>query len=317
MTFLTLTGDERRVLAIHTDADGRVRAQGEISTPAPGAEPALLRHALSSCAEPPAAVLVAIPWQFPSAAPVQPQLETREPPPERPASPMLRALLAEVPPGTRLYAASPAEAIAAGALGQSPGIVIECSLRAAAHAITDDGRFRSSHAGHTLVGDEGSALWLVSHALRLAMLGEGARMPRSERLERSFTGYFGADSIAEIMERIDALKITRGELSGFVSVILHLAEYPEPDPGCRVLVLQASRALARLAASLDPQEGTRVTWHGDGMHGPLLAATRDELKSLAWTTPKRSMEDGALLLARASRALDAPSGNLPDGVWRP
>lgn len=298
-TVFTLFWDDRHAVALHATPAGRVLARGDLQPPRPGAEAALLEHALAAVPRPPDTVLVAVPQRTPAPALID----------------ALRAVTPDV------HVTSTHRAIAAAAHNSRPGLVVESSLRAAAYGSMPDHAFVISGDSGSPIGDEGSGLWLVTHALRLALFGLEGGMPRSERLERSFVGYFGADSLLELIENAEAGRIDRNEMAGFISVVLHLGSYPEPDPGCRVLVLQASRALAQLALEAARQgqwtEGVPIAACGEALHGPLLDATRDEtlrvFPGATWVDPVLPPEAGTIILAAAARGDDAS----PLSEWTP
>lgn len=229
-----------------------------------------------------------------------------------------------LPEHLAIWLCSSLEAELAGALGGRPGLLIHAGMRAAAAGLERSGRFWSTGESEELLGDEGSALWLASRTLQLAVRGMEGKMARSQRLERTLTAYFGVDDLPELLERLDQGHLLPGELASSVSVILELASYPGPDPACRALVLKASRQLVqltRVAAARGRWSGSPyASWSGLALHGTLLEAYQAEvfkyLPELRWRPQVFPTPGGCLLLALAAAAVGTHrgSGGLKPGL---
>jgi N-acetylglucosamine kinase-like BadF-type ATPase len=228
-----------------------------------------------------------------------------------------RSLAIKMLPATvSVWTCSALDAIAAGALGGRPGLVVHAGMRSGAVALDPQGQLLSVGNSGELLGDEGSALWLASRVVRLTVQGLMGRAPRSERLEQNLIAYFGRDSIEEVVGGLESGDIGKQELAGFVSVVLHLAEYPEPDLGCRSLVLQASRFLAASVKQVREQASFRgtptATWSGEAMYGAMLECfekdARRYMPDQPWSEPRYPPHAGCLLLARAAGRQAEPTG---------
>lgn len=310
MRILSLDCGERHATLLWADADGRILESEEVpALPAEHLDAALLetlRCFLERIPPEPAGALLALP---------EPEDQARW----------------SVTPG-RWHGLFPhlelpwlcgsREAGLAGALRGRPGIVVHAGMRAVATSVDHMGRVVEARQAPDLLGDEGSALWLSSRALRLAVLGVEGRAQRCERLERNLTAWFGLDSLEQLMVDEGPTAIAnRGELAEFVSVVLHLASYPDPDPGCRALVLSGSRRLVQLVQALsekcEPSGTTSGSWSGQALYGAMLEAFRQEADRLVpgvpWHEPLGAAAEGVLLLGRA--AMSAPPmrcGEQPD-----
>lgn len=216
------------------------------------------------------------------------------------------------------------EAELAGALGGRPGVVVHSGMRAYAMAVNAGGQALRVQQTDEVLGEEGSALWLSSRALRMAVQGEAGRMQRSERLHRTLLACFAADSLDELVIRFESGQISREEMAGFIPSMLHLGAYPDPEPACRALLLQASRRLATLARTATekaeiagPAAGS---WTGSTMHAPLTEILVDDVKhtldGISWASPRADAVEGALMLASAVARAKASPGPVGPRVWQ-
>jgi hypothetical protein len=238
-------------------------------------------------------------------------------------------------PGPWRWTARPWEAEMAGALDGHPGVVIHSGLRAASLAVNADGHALRVNQGDDLLGEEGSALWLATRALRMAVQARAGRMQPSERLEDALMRSFGADDLGHLVTRFEEGAIDRAEMAGFVSTLLHLARYPDPDPACRALFLQASRHLAGLvrvavekaftgsplaAAEGGPSGALRGSWGGAAMHPPLTEIFVEDMEryvpGIDWRAPVAGRAVGALMLARALARTRPGGGAVGPETWR-
>ncbi len=300
-----------RCLATVADVRGRPVAEGAAAAPSDISLEDSLRGALTPCLE-------AIGERDATCVVAIPGLD------RKPARLHALAVVGKVlPERLPVWLCSSLEAELAG-LGGKPGLIIHSGMRAAAAGLERSGRFWSTGESQEVLGDEGSALWLASRTLQLAVRGMEGRMQRSQRLERTLTAYFGVDDLPELLARLDKGQMQPGELAGSVSVILELASYPGPDPACRALVLKASRQLVQLtreAAARGRWSSSPVaSWSGSALHGPLLEAYQTEvykyLPDLRWRPQLFPSPTGCLVLALAAAAVGTHrgSGGLKPGL---
>lgn len=301
-----------RSLAVVSDARGNVQAEGSAAAPGDLTLEDSLRAATAGCLEAigdrDATCVVAIPGVDRKTARMHGLAIVRKVLPERLA----------------VWLCSSLEAELAGSLGGRPGLIIHAGMRAAAAGLERSGRFWTTGESQELLGDEGSALWLASRTLQLAVRGMEGRMARSPRLERTLTAYFGVDDLPELLQRLDKGQMQPGELAGSVSVILELASYPGPDPACRALVLKASRQLVQLTREVAARgrwpTPPAASWCGSALHGPLLEAYQAEvfkyLPDLRWRPQQFPSPAGCLVLALAAAAVGTHrgSGGLKPGL---
>lgn len=301
-----------RTLAMVSDVRGRVVAEGAGASPSDRGLEDSLRAATGPCleavGEQDATCVVAIPGIDRQQARLHALAVVRKVLPERLA----------------VWLCSSLEAELAGSLGGRPGLIVHAGMRAAAAGLERSGRVWTTGETQEVLGDEGSALWLASRTLQLAVRGMQGRMQRSPRLERMLTAYFGVDDLPELLGRLDRGEMQPGELAGSVSVILELASYPGPDPACRALVLKASRQLVQLtreAAARGRWSGTPIaSWSGSALHGPLLEAYQSEIfkywPDLKWRPQQFPSPAGCLVLALAAAAVGTHrgSGGLKPGL---
>lgn len=313
MRFIGLDCSDVRAIAMVADESGQVVATGERAIHEVADPTDSIQAALSDVADDihgDATAVVALPQEY--------------------RGPVLDLLEPLVDHGVKVWRCSAMEAVAAGALGGGPGVVVHCGLRASAILVGADGRILTAGQAETPLGDEGSALWMAVRAVRLALQGVDGRSPRNERLERSLVAYFGTESFPALIESLEHGGVRASELAGFAAVVLQMATYPDPDPACRVLILQSSRHLIDLVRYAleqggSPESGVTGSWSGSAMEGPLLeqflkTATTD-VPEVTFRAPSGTPAHGCLRLARACHQLaeEGPAAVLSvvsDRAWQ-
>lgn len=172
-----------------------------------------------------------------------------------------------------------AEAVAAGALGGVPGLVVAGEGRTRVLVLDRTGRLHSVPADRRRSAEAG-ADELVARALAVH---DGRRLERA-------------------MERMDPLQ-----------AVLHEADYPGPDPHLRGLVVATVRrlvALVREGRHRIPGTGrVEGTWAGPLMEPPLRTLFEQEVfrhaPEIRWRPPRLRPALGAALLARVAAGLPA------------
>lgn len=298
-TFLGVLSDSVRTRAILADASGRELARSTVEHARFGHSRELFEEVLTqTLAGQETSQLVA--------AVALPQLLS--PAHRRSAAELLRRVF---PSHSRVLLCDRWEAALAGSLGSQSGVLVFCGREAAVARADAEGNFARVEASPELLGGEGSGLWLGTRTLQMAARMAMGRMPVSERLEAVLTSHFGFAGLEEFVAQADVRPLDPEQVTALGTRVVELAAYPEPDPACRALVLQAARRLGQLIENvIGPEEGELVASHGgQTLHGTLLEEIRKTFPQLRFQPPKQDELEGSLQLARAGANLEDPEGD--------
>jgi N-acetylglucosamine kinase-like BadF-type ATPase len=237
----------------------------------------------------------------------------------RAAAETVRAVL---PAGSRAVLCDQLEPLLAGGLGGEAGHILSTGHEAGVGSVSRDGVFTRTEEPPDMMGQEGSGLWLGTRTLQLAARLLEGRIPESARLIAALTDHFQKRSLHDVWDKVmaeapDALSITA--LAGRT---IALADFPDPEPACRALVVRAARRLSELLAqALSENEGEPLaTWHGRSATGALLDEVFRQTRDLRWQPPRLGGLDGCLFMARAfgERGLGQGECQVEDagpGLW--
>jgi N-acetylglucosamine kinase-like BadF-type ATPase len=189
------------------------------------------------------------------------------------------------------------EAALAGAFGAGPGVIVIAGT--GSNALGQSGNGRTARAGGYgfLVGDEGSAYWFASQAMRAALRSRDGSGPKSEALELAVTAEYGLDfdAIVRLIYRDPADRQLLTRLARAVMALDH-------DPVMTGILDVGSAYLVALANVLRQQLGTGL--RGDelpvAMHGGVFGNPYVRGRFVSATgaeTPARAPEFGAVDLA--------------------
>jgi N-acetylglucosamine kinase-like BadF-type ATPase len=138
---------------------------------------------------------------------------------------------------------------------------------------------RAGGWGH-LLGDEGSATWVVLEALKAALQVHDGRLPGGD-LKNVLASNLGVQDISEIVPQIYRGKLSVPKIAGLAKVVFDLSE---DDHVARQIVLRAARELGRLvvavARKLQMENNTvKVALVGGVFNNKkkLIAPLRDEI----------------------------------------
>jgi N-acetylglucosamine kinase-like BadF-type ATPase len=189
------------------------------------------------------------------------------------------------------------EAALAGAFGAGPGVIVIAGTGSNALGQSSDGRTARAGGYGYLVGDEGSAYWFASQAMRAALRSRDGSGPKSEALELAVTAEYGLDfdAIVRLIYRDPA---DRQLLTRLARAVMALDDDPVMtgvlDVGCDYLVALANVLRKQLSVGRRGDE-LPVAMHGGVFSNPyvrgrFVAATGAE-------TAARAPEFGAVDLA--------------------
>jgi glucosamine kinase len=182
----------------------------------------------------------------------------------------------------------------AGALDGGAGIVVIAGTGTVAYAAYADSAEAKTYGGWGyLFGDEGSAFWLVREALAQMMRHEDDGRPL-DAPAAAIRGYFGVDSLREIVSATHAGRLTRDRLASYAPSVLKAAPFDH-------LARRGVQRLAELvAAAVRDGAEPRVALIG-GMfvnadYRERVGAAIERL-GVRVVPAKRSPAEGAMLLA--------------------
>jgi glucosamine kinase len=189
------------------------------------------------------------------------------------------------------------EAALVGAFGFGPGIVVIAGTGSNALGRSGDGRTARAGGYGFLVGDEGSAYWFASQAVRAALRSRDGSGTKSDALEAAVTEEYGLDfdALVRLIYRDPA---DRQLLTRLARAVMALDDDPVMagilDAGCDYLVALAN-GLRRELGTGDSGDELPVAMHGgvfqsSYVRGRFVAATGAQVAV-------RSPEFGAVDLA--------------------
>jgi glucosamine kinase len=177
-----------------------------------------------------------------------------------------------------------------GAFQGEPGIVVIAGTGSNALGRAADGRAARVGGHGFLVGDEGSAYWIASRALRAALHSYDGTGPKSSALEDAVTGVYGLDFDA-IVRLVHSNPADRQLVAKVARVAMELG-----DPVVDAILDDAAAALATMATALQAKLGDDLPV---AMHGGIFGNERIRSRFVAATgavAPAQPPELGALLL---------------------
>jgi N-acetylglucosamine kinase-like BadF-type ATPase len=198
--------------------------------------------------------------------------------------------------GVPVVVADDTEAALVGAFEGGPGIVVIAGTGSNAFGRAVDGHAARVGGYGYLVGDEGSAYWIASQALRAALHSHDGTGPKSTLLEDAVTRAYGLDFDA-IVRHVYTNSADR-------QLIAHLARQvmAVDDPVVAGIIDDGADFLAQMAHALRQKLGPDlpVAMHGGIFQDRNIRARF--MKATGAVEPARSPEFGAVLLAQAGAA---------------
>lgn len=164
------------------------------------------------------------------------------------------------------------QAALAGAFGAGPGVIVIAGTGSNALGQSGDGRTARAGGYGFLVGDEGSAYWFASQAMRAALRSHDGSGPKSEALELAVTSEYGLDfdPIVRLIYRDPA---DRQLLTRLARAVMALDDDPVMtailDAGCDYLVALAN-VLRRQLGSGQRGDELPVAMHGGVFSNPYV-----------------------------------------------
>ncbi len=219
------------------------------------------------------------------------------PPLRRAAAETVRAVL---PSGSRAVLCDELEAVLAAGLGGRPGHVLCSGHDAGVGSVSQQGVFARTEEPAEIMGQEGSGLWLGTRTLQLAARLRDGRLPETPRLVALLTDHFGKSSLQDVWDFVMADSPDASDVVTLAARTIALADFPDPEPACRALVVRAARRLSELLvqAHRDSEGETLTTWHGRSATGALLDEVRRQTPELDWQSPRLGALDGCLFIGR-------------------
>jgi glucosamine kinase len=189
------------------------------------------------------------------------------------------------------------EATLVGAFGDGPGIVVIAGTGSNAFGRDHEGRTARAGGYGFLVGDEGSAYWFASQALRAALHSHDRTGPKSEALEAAVTAEYGLDFEA-IVRLVYSDPADRQLLARLARRVMALEHEPVMtailDAGSDCLVALAQVLRAELVS--DQRTGDLpIAMHGGVFHNPYVR--RRFVAATGAAVAARAPEFGAVDLA--------------------
>ena len=164
------------------------------------------------------------------------------------------------------------QAALAGAFGAGPGVIVIAGTGSNALGQSGDGRTARAGGYGFLVGDEGSAYWFASQAMRAALRSQDGSGPKSEALELAVTAEYGLDfdAIVRLIYRDPA---DRQLLTRLARAVMALDDDPVMSAilgaGCDYLVALAN-VLRRQLGSGQRDDKLPVAMHGGVFSNPYV-----------------------------------------------
>jgi glucosamine kinase len=189
------------------------------------------------------------------------------------------------------------EATLVGAFGDGPGIVVIAGTGSNALGRDHEGRTARAGGYGFLLGDEGSAYWFASQALRAALHSHDRTGPKSEVLEAAVTAEYGVDFEA-IVRLVYTDTADRQLLARLAPTVMALQHEPVMtailDAGSDCLVALARVLLAQLVSDRGAGE-LPIAMHGGVFRNPYVR--RRFVAATGAAVAARAPEFGAVDLA--------------------
>ena len=189
------------------------------------------------------------------------------------------------------------EATLVGAFGDEPGLVVIAGTGSNALGRNREGRTARAGGYGFLLGDEGSAYWFASQALRAALRSHDRTGPKTEALEAAVTAEYGVD-FEGIVRLVYSDPADRQLLARLARTVMAL----EHDPVMTAILDAGTDCLVALAHVLGAQLGSdkRAEELPIAMHGGVFenAYVRRRFVGATGAMPAaRAPEFGAVDLA--------------------
>jgi glucosamine kinase len=198
--------------------------------------------------------------------------------------------------GVPVVVADDTEAALVGAFEGGPGIVVIAGTGSNAFGRAADGHAARVGGYGYLVGDEGSAYWIASQALRAALHSHDGTGPKSTPLEYAVTRAYGFDFDA-IVRHVYTNSADRQLIAHIARAVMAV-----DDPVVAGIINNGADFLAQMAHALRQKLGPDLPV---AMHGGIFQDRniRERFrKATGAVEPARSPEFGAVLLAQAGAA---------------
>jgi glucosamine kinase len=174
--------------------------------------------------------------------------------------------------GVEVVVVDDTEAALVGAFGAGPGVIVIAGTGSNALGQSGDGRTARAGGYGFLVGDEGSAYWFASQAVRAALHSSDGSGPKSGALEDAVTDEYGLDfdGVVRLLYRDPA---DRQVLTRLAPTVMALDDDPVMtgilDAGCDYLVALAS-VLRALLGTGELGAELPVAMHGGVFSSPYV-----------------------------------------------
>lgn len=227
-----------------------------------------------------------------------------------------------LPHGCRLLLCDELEAVVAGALGGAPGLVARSGFDAAIGRISAEGEFTRTEEEFDPLGQEGSALWLGTRTLQVAVRMLEGRLPPSPRLEGMLHQHFGSVTLGQLLHNLETQTPPADVITELGRRTVALSAFPDPEPACRALVVRASRKFSELLALAcgEQQQDLRGVLHDSAAQEPFRDEVVRQSQGVRWEDAQGDAMEGCLILARAMSRLSEQEildeSELAPLVWR-
>jgi N-acetylglucosamine kinase len=219
---------------------------------------------------------------------------------------VVRALLAEIAPPTRLAITHDAEAALVGGIGRRHGAALIAGTGAIAYAVNARGQTRRADGWGYLLGDEGSGYWIGREALRATARACDGRDPPT-LLQNAILAELGLNVCDELVHRVYETDLAVPQIAALAPAVLAAARQGD---AVALDILQRAGALlgstlCTVIRGLDmAQETFDVVLLGGMLSASALArervtaAVKDCAPHAAVIQPENDAAFGAALLAR-------------------
>lgn len=221
-----------------------------------------------------------------------------------------------LPSGSHIALCDELEPLLAGGLSGHPGHVLSVGQQAAVGTVSRDGVFSRTEEPEEMMGQEGSGLWIGTRTLQLAARLLEGRLPDTPRLVGALTRHFDQSSLQDVWDSVMAEAPDAGAITALASRTISLAEFPDPEPACRALVVRAARRLSELVLrATEDNDGLSLgITHGVCAKGALLDEVLRQTPNHDWHPAHLGPLDGCLHMARvySAQGLKEDDGSVVD-----
>ncbi len=215
-----------------------------------------------------------------------------------------------LPAGSRVALCDELEPLLAGGLAGNAGHILVAGQQACVGTVNREGLFSRTEEPEDMMGQEGSGLWLGTRTLQLAARLLDGRLPETPRLVEALTSHFGKSSLPEVWDSVMTEAPSATVITDLALRTISLAEFPDPEPACRALVVRAARRLFELVqrATADNEGLNLATYHGVSARGALLEEVFRQTPEHDWHPPHLGGLEGCLFLGRVCGEPGAAEG---------